>query len=711
MDIPLSGALFITNPRRNKRRMVTRDNGYKKTMVARELGISKARVKRLMSREKADGTPKSEEQYRKDWARYQAAFRAAGGEKALKKGVANRGKSRAAMVKVFDRASKRRSSSKSARKNSAMKHNPRRKKSAWQRYLKAASGKGYSLAELRAGYKTLVRRHGSNVAKIVADAKKFKPKAGAVIKKRKSSKRKSASKAPARLGFSISRVQRVVRKKNKNGVYQYFAVLGRSGTVMKRISKATYNMLRAKGIGAKGRTLKKRKAAPKRRTTASKRRTTTRRKTTRRPASRSRARVSASRARKARPVGGLRKVRTPRGMRYMLDGKFISKEKYNSFLPRGLRVANPRRKRSGFGALALRKNTRMRKNAGVPAMALNLFDRSANLLARIPVLGRLAPFVPTAGVFASVGAIHYFAGRKFGPALPGLAERAGSLIGQGEYGYKVGMMAQKGAYTILGLLVSGGLALGSRFAPKLFPGRAATMTFATAAVGSGVFLDVVDALRGQDTPEEFMAGEDMDPMLGQQPTLSGLAYTGGGLNGLAYTGGELNGLAYTGGELNGVHLNGVHMNGAEDLMASYAGANFGDAMHSGPDFDTIEGQCLMMGPMAYKSRFGLPAARGFVNRSGMSAMAGKHGHRWGWLIKMIGFQRAAKLAALPPRKRMAIIAKLRAKAKMMIDQANYGALAYKGGNLNGAHMNGAHMNGLAYTGGGLNGLAYVGGPV
>jgi hypothetical protein len=705
MDIPLSGALFITNPRRNKRRMVTRDNGYKNTMLARELGVSKARVKAMKSRRKADGTPKSEAQYQKDQARLAAAFRAAGGEKALKKGVANRGKSRAAMKQVFERASKRRSSSKSARKNSAMKHNPRRKKSAWQRYLKAASGKGYSLAELRAGYKTLVRRHGSNVAKIVADAKKFKPKAGAVAKKRKSSKRKSASKAPARLGFSLSRVQRVVRKKNKNGVYQYFAVLGRSGTVMKRISKAAYNMLRAKGIGAKGRTLKKRKAAPKRRTTASKRRTTTRRKTTRRPASRSRARVSARRARKARPVGGLRKVRTPRGMRYMLDGKFISKAKYNSMLPRGLRVANPRRKRSGFGALALRKNTRMRKNAGVLGGALNLFDRSANMLARVPVVGRLAPIIPTLGLFGSAAAIHFYAMRYLGPKLPGLGERVGSFIGQGERGYNLGVLAQKGGYTIGGLAVGALILAGHRYLPKLFPSRVASSAFATAAVGLGFGYDVLDALRGQDASEASM---DAD--------FSGLAYTGGELNGLAYTGGELNGLAYTGGELNGVHLNGAHlngahMNGAHDLMESYAGAHFGDAMHSGPDFDTIEGQCLMMGPMAYKSRFGLPAARGFVNRSGMSAMAGKHGHRWGWLIKMIGFQRAAKLAALPPRKRMAIIAKLRAKAKMMIDQANYGALAYKGGNLNGAHMNGAHMNGLAYTGGGLNGLAYVGGPV
>ena len=39
MDIPLSGALFITNPRRrNKRRMPTRDNGAKDRFIARTLG-------------------------------------------------------------------------------------------------------------------------------------------------------------------------------------------------------------------------------------------------------------------------------------------------------------------------------------------------------------------------------------------------------------------------------------------------------------------------------------------------------------------------------------------------------------------------------------------------------------------------------------------------------------------------------------------------
>lgn len=672
MDIPLSGALFITNPRR-KRRVATRDNGAKDRMIARDSGRSLKSVQALKAR---------------NYAAYQKLFKAAGGDSALKKYKAKSQKTRKAVKAgtyshtTWGKGKKSSSKSKSTRKNS-MKRNPRRKKSVWQKYLKAASGKGYSMSELRAGYRTLVRRHGSNASKIMADAKKFKPKRGALAKKRKpAKKRKSASKAPARLGFALSRVQRVVRKKNKNGVYQYFAVLGRSGSVMKRISKAAYNMLRAKGIGARGKTLKKRKTTRKGMVRKTARRAYVKRKAApkRRSAARgrSRAKVTAKRAKRARPVGGYRRIRTKRGMRYMKDGKFISKAAYNRAMPAGLRRNRKNPGRRGFGALALRKNSRMRKN-GALSIPLNLFDRAADMLARIPVVGGLAKYVPTAGVFASAGVIHYYAMRFLGPKLPEYGEMVGGLLGQGEYGYKVGMAAQKVGYTIGGMAVATALGMGNTYLPKLFPSKTATLTFATAAVGAGVFLDVVDYLRGRD---ESMASMDADFTAGGD--MAGLAYTGGELNGA-----HMNGLAYTGGDLNGLAL-----------TKDYAGAHMGDAEFSGADFDSAEGQCLMQGPGAYHARFGLPVKRGIMNRMGRSPMAGQHGHRWGWLIKMVGFQRAGQIAALPPRKRMAMIAKLRAQAKHSVDQSNsYSGLAYTGGEL----------NGLAYTGGQLNGLAYRGG--
>lgn len=722
MDIPLSGALFITNPRRKRRaralittdtkqgtlriidtragtrymldgkfiskekydqlrlpkskgrkgrRVATRDNGAKDRMMARKSRRSLTSVQALKAR---------------DYAAYQERFQAAGGDPALREYKAEGQKTRKAVKAgtyshtTWGKGKKSSSKSKSTRKNS-MKRNPRRKKTVWQKYLKAASGKGYSMSELRAGYRTLVRRHGSNASKIMADAKKFKPKRGALAKKRKpAKKRKSASKAPARLGFALSRVQRVVRKKNKNGVYQYFAVLGRSGSVMKRISKATYNMLRAKGIGARGKTLKRRKTTRKGMVRKTARRAYVKKKAAPKRG-RSRAKVTAKRSRRSAKTvavpytGG--KTTTWKALVKRHGVKKASKL-YRSY---GGMTANPRRRRKnpGLGALALRKNSRMRKNPGVLSGALNLFDRSANMLARIPVVGGIAKYVPTAGVFASAGVIHYYALRFLGPKLPEYGEMVGGLIGQGEYGYKVGMAAQKVGYTLGGMAVATALGMGNAYLPKLFPSKTATLTFGTAAVGAGVFLDVVDYLRGRD---ESMASMDADFTAGGD--MAGLAYTGGELNGA-----HMNGLAYTGGDLNGLAL-----------TKDYAGAHMGDAEFSGADFDSAEGQCLMQGPGAYHARFGLPVKRGIMNRMGRSPMAGQHGHRWGWLIKMVGFQRAGQIAALPPRKRMAMIAKLRAQAKHSVDQSNsYSGLAYTGGEL----------NGLAYTGGQLNGLAYRGG--
>ncbi len=65
------------------------------------------------------------------------------------------------------------------------------------------------------------------------------------------------------------------------------------------------------------------------------------------------------------------------------------------------------------------------------------------------------------------------------------------------------------------------------------------------------------------------------------------------------------------------------------------------------------------------NRFGHPPHR--VNAMGgakgsASHLAGRRGHRWGWLIKMIGFKKFQKLAALPPDQRLRLVKKMRAAA-------------------------------------------------
>jgi hypothetical protein len=260
----------------------------------------------------------------------------------------------------------------------------------------------------------------------------------------------------------------------------------------------------------------------------------------------------------------------------------------------------------------------------------------------------------------------------------------GSYLGREEQGYDLGVRAQKFGYSIGGALVATALQIGRRAAPQMFP-AATVNVLSTAALMVGPAVDLIDYMRGGDSSEASMDEE---------------------FSGLAYEGGQLNGLAYEGGQLNGAHLNGMH-----SLNEAYMRAPFEDAAYSGPDFHAAEGQAFMHGPAAYMSKFGLPAMRA-GRRSGMSPMAGKAGHRWAWLVRLIGFDRAAQLASMPADKRVRVIAKMRHEAKLLVDRTSaYSGLAYEGGQLNGLAYKGGALNGLAYEGGQLNGLAYTGGRV
>ena len=94
----------------------------------------------------------------------------------------------------------------------------------------------------------------------------------------------------------------------------------------------------------------------------------------------------------------------------------------------------------------------------------------------------------------------------------------------------------------------------------------------------------------------------------------------------------------------------------------YSGADLADAYYSGADFDAAEGQALINGRGEWMRRFGATprSTRRFKGRA--SHLAGRHGHRWGWLVKMVGFQRARAIASLPPKKRLSVLRSLRANA-------------------------------------------------
>ena len=362
---------------------------------------------------------------------------------------------------------------------------------------------------------------------------------------------------------------------------------------------------------------------------------------------------------------------------------------------RGRKAVRRRNPKSSFGALALRKN---------PGL-LGILDKGGSVVSDVPVVGGfLGPKVAPIGLGLVVGGVHFYAMRYLGPKIPELGAMVGGYLGREEQGYDLGMKAQKVGYTIGGVAVATALQVGRKFAPKMFP-AATVNVLSTGALLVGAAVDFIDYMRGGDSSEASMDEE-----------FSGLAYTGGQLNGLAYEGGQLNGMHMNGAHMNGMHMNGAHLNGAHlngmhALNEAYMRAPFEDADYSGVDFNGYEGQAFMGGPAAYMAKFGLPAMRA-GRRSGMSSMAGKQGHRWAWLVRLIGFDRTAQLASMPAAKRVRIIAKMRREAKRLVDRtSSYSGLAYEGGALNGLAYEGGQLNGLAYTGGQLNGLAYTGGRV
>jgi hypothetical protein len=206
-----------------------------------------------------------------------------------------------------------------------------------------------------------------------------------------------------------------------------------------------------------------------------------------------------------------------------------------------------------------------------------------------------------------------------------------------------------------------------------------------ALIGLGIFL----AQKGQRKAGEYVG------ILGSGIALAGpiLDFAGGGsassddmdesvvadVNGLA-----LSGLAL---ENQGVFGDAYGDGGAYQLGAivqddDYGQASLGDAYYSGADFDLGEGQALVNGRSFFQKRYGHPARRvqSMGGKKGSAShLASQPGHRWGWLVKMIGWQNVQKLAAMPPKRRVSVIKQLREQAmasfKQMQVQADEQVLA------------------------------------
>lgn len=139
---------------------------------------------------------------------------------------------------------------------------------------------------------------------------------------------------------------------------------------------------------------------------------------------------------------------------------------------------------------------------------------------------------------------------------------------------------------------------------------------------------------------------------------------------------------------------GLAMSGAEYQLASaYADAELGDAELCGNDFSEVEGSALLGD--SYLATFGAPPDLRTRIRGRHSRHAGKEGHRWAWLIKLVGPKRAKKIAEMDPEARVQLIKQLREQA---IQTVSGGAGGGSTEDIQGLAMSGLAMSGLAMSG-------------
>lgn len=228
----------------------------------------------------------------------------------------------------------------------------------------------------------------------------------------------------------------------------------------------------------------------------------------------------------------------------------------------------------------------------------------------------------------AAGAAHFY-------VAPMIDEQVTKIPVVGEY---LGMAP----YTLTGILAGAAVySLGAALGAQRF-----TNKVAAAAVLGGPILDVMDYLRSGSSA---MTASDK----------AGVVYNGFGE--IAYSGVEVMSNPGYGGVL-AVSNPGYGAHEEQTILLEYGDAQESDAYVSGEDFDEEEGEALMRGPRAFFQRFGPPPRVASRKVGPYSRHAGRQGHRWAWLIKLVGFRRAQDIAALDPNERMRVIAALREQA-------------------------------------------------
>jgi hypothetical protein len=206
------------------------------------------------------------------------------------------------------------------------------------------------------------------------------------------------------------------------------------------------------------------------------------------------------------------------------------------------------------------------------------------------------------------------------------------------------------AFTATGLVAGGALVgLGATVAK----GQQGLLNkMAMLAVGGGALIDMVGLVMNARGGSEMGA-------IDNDGTIYGAIDNDGTIYGAIDNDGNVYGDVVSYG---GVMEDGMNVSYGTVVGSEYADAMPADAEDSGADFNVTEGQALVEGPLSWLKRFGKSPVRATSVRGMKSRHAGREGHRWGWMIKLVGMDKAQQIAALPPEKRVEVIARLRKAA-------------------------------------------------
>lgn len=287
----------------------------------------------------------------------------------------------------------------------------------------------------------------------------------------------------------------------------------------------------------------------------------------------------------------------------------------------------------------------------------NQFTAPVEGLARkIPVVGNtVAGYISPILVGVAVGAVHYGLMRGLN-AVPAIKSALRTI--------------SPVKFTVQGAVVATAL----NFVPV--GSKELRNQVAVGALLVGGALDIYRFLsdKAGDLGDLDLDGDDLDG--DDDDDLDGLALTD--MSGLALT--DMSGLALTdtAGFGDGMAYDVVPF--GKGSAVDYSGASLADAYYAPADLSVQEGQAALAGQHAWHRTFGdAPVQAINYNGQGISSLAGRPGHRFGWLICLVGWERFAKIAALSPEKRVALLEQIKAQAIATVEQQTAGAAAASAG--------------------------------